>query len=373
MSFNGILQFPSPSTETPKISLREAAKKTHKTPKDKTKCSCTGTCQRGRCSCRSVGYYCSSHCHPKNRSCLNRDDDVVVTKIEKYDVVPRKLEIKSSQGETLSSDTALDGASVASILAKRKRKLMIREQPESRPAKIKKKEDLSKRSLKLIRNCSWLEDDHIDAANFLLKKQFPELLGLYPPTWAEDLSFPTVKYFFIQIINVNNQHWVTVAGFPPSLVHVYDSVYDYVSETTKMQVATIMCSAESSITFKLHKIQFQQGTSDCGAFAIAYAADLAYGNDPASFRYKQDELRPHLLDCLEKKILLPFPKADTFYPRKPKLDKVSIFCLCRLPDNGEEKMACCVICDEWYHKSCENIPKDVFKSSKKIWKCSKCN
>ncbi len=53
-------------------------------------------------------------------------------KIEKYDVVPRKLEIKSSQGETLSSDTALDGASVASILAKRKRKLMIREQSFSK-------------------------------------------------------------------------------------------------------------------------------------------------------------------------------------------------------------------------------------------------
>ena len=32
--------------------------------------------------------------------------------------------------------------------------------------------------------------------------------------------------------------------------------------------------------------QFQNGASDCGAYTIAFATDLAYGNNPASREYE---------------------------------------------------------------------------------------
>lgn len=164
---------------------------------------------------------------------------------------------------------------------------------------------------------------------------------------------------------------MTVAGVSSTLVHVYDSVYDYTLSDTKMQIAAILCSRESTITLKIHKVQFQKGHTDCGLFAIAYATDLAYGNDPASYIYKQEELGAHFLDSLDNNILSPFPK-DTAYPGRPKLEGFEIFCSCRLPDNYEERMAKCATCKEWYHQSCETIGNHIFEDSKILWKCSKC-
>ena len=43
----------------------------------------------------------------------------------------------------------------------------------------------------------------------------------------------------------------------PSLVHVYDSLYNTVHDDTVMQVAAIMHTAEHYVDFKVHKIQFQ--------------------------------------------------------------------------------------------------------------------
>ena len=143
-------------------------------------------------------------------------------------------------------------------------------------------------------------------------------------------------------------------------------------EDTRMQVASIMSTKESEITFKIHKVQYQKGSDDCGLFAIAYATDLAYGNDPVSCRYKQKELRAHFLDCLKKKEIVPFPR-DVICPTiKSKCEHVSVHCSCRLPDNGEEKMAQCGKCSIWYHQSCEEISDTVFELSTKSWLCSKC-
>ena len=78
------------------------------------------------------------------------------------------------------------------------------------------------------------------------------------------------------ILHVGGNHWITVAGvyISPSLVHVYDSLYNTVHDNTVMQVAAIMHTAEHYVDFKVHKIQFQSGTSDCGLFSIAYRFSL---------------------------------------------------------------------------------------------------
>ena len=54
-----------------------------------------------------------------------------------------------------------------------------------------------------------------------------------------------------------------------------------------------------------------------------------------------------------------------------------LFCSCRMPwdkQDGKRRathMACCDKCEEWFHRSCENIPDRVFKKMSQ-WKCSKC-
>ena len=251
------------------LSLREAAKKSQKGKRDKTKCLCSSTCKIGRCSCRCAGLSCSSHCHPKNFSCLNKE-------------VEDNSMLKSQQ--------------------QLKRKRIPQKTSEPKPK-------CQKRNVDAIKNGEWLGDQEIECANLLLRKQFPEIHGFHSPLLGQNFSFPVLKAFFIQILNAGN-HWVAVAGSSPSLVHVYDSVYDYTFESTKMQVASIMKSNESMITFKIHNTQFQKGSSDCGLFLIAYATDLAYGNDPASYRYDQTKLRSHFLECLRERISYTFSKTD---------------------------------------------------------------
>ena len=42
-------------------------------------------------------------------------------------------------------------------------------------------------------------------------------------------------------------------------------------------------------------------------------------------------------------------------------------------DKGLFKVSCC-ICEEWYHKNCENVNVSVFKDDKKAqqWMCKGC-
>ena len=136
---------------------------------------------------------------------------------------------------------------------------------------------------------------------------------------------------------------------------------------TQSQIVAIMCCPDTSITLKVEKTQFQKGGSDCGLFAT----DLCHGNNPASYRYDQDKLRSHLLECLRLKKMTPFP-SQLHRPGRPQTEHIRVYCSCHLPDHGKEKMAACDRCAEWYHISCENIPKAVVKNSGTFWICSKC-
>ena len=73
-------------------------------------------------------------------------------------------------------------------------------------------------------------------------------------------------------------------------------------------------------------VQNRQGISDCGLFAIAFATDLAYGNEPGSYKYDQAKLREHFLDCLSKNVMAPSPQKTPSQNKKPHIEKVHIFC-----------------------------------------------
>ena len=47
----------------------------------------------------------------------------------------------------------------------------------------------------------------------------------------------------------------------------------------KMQVASIIQTPASVLTFEIQKVQFQKGGADCGLFAIAFATDPCYVNN----------------------------------------------------------------------------------------------
>ena len=59
------------------------------------------------------------------------------------------------------------------------------------------------------------------------------------------------------------------------------------------------------VMIPVHK---QQESKDCGIFAIAIMASLAFDENPSCVSYKQNHLGTHLLDCFTNKRFTPFPK-----------------------------------------------------------------
>jgi hypothetical protein len=55
-------------------------------------------------------------------------------------------------------------------------------------------------------------------------------------------------------------------------------------------------------------MQKQEGTVDCGLFAIATALELCHHNNPAKIKFRQDKMREHFQKCLEQKKLTQFPR-----------------------------------------------------------------
>ena len=79
------------------------------------------------------------------------------------------------------------------------------------------------------------------------------------------------------------------------------------------------------ITADLMNVQRPKDSVDCGVFAVAYAADIIFGNNPVNSMYDVKLLRAHLIKCLENASLSPFPQVSSIGERKRKLvDSVDI-------------------------------------------------
>ena len=120
------------------------------------------------------------------------------------------------------------------------------------------------------------------------------------------------------------------------------------TKTSKHHITVLDCS---------HTIS-ERGS---GVYAIAYATGLCHGNNPASYRYNQDKMREHLLQCLKERKLTPFPSVCIRGPKPKNTKKIDVFRTCRLPHTVDEPVVLCPCCREWYHSTCEDIPKNIHK------------
>lgn len=144
---------------------------------------------------------------------------------------------------------------------------------------------LSEADLNEIKHGQKLTDRHIDAANHLLQKQFTDIRGLQTPLLGQGLHFKTVKAPFVQILFIRDGHWCTVTALDNKNVHVFDSSYRHVDDSTIIQTASILRTTANAISFHQNNVPLQDGTADCGLFAIAFAIEYCQGNEPAKFRY----------------------------------------------------------------------------------------
>ena len=132
----------------------------------------------------------------------------------------------------------------------------------------------------------------------------------------------------------------------------------------KEQIAALLFANEKTLTLEYKAVQVQQGSNDCGLFAIAFATSLCGGENPVEINYKQHLLCSHLLNCVTKQEISVFPRST----RKRKVTKsrgtetFELFCQCRLPEQG--RMIQCDHCQEWYHSECVTVPESIWKAKK---------
>ena len=68
-----------------------------------------------------------------------------------------------------------------------------------------------------------------------------------------------------------------------------------------------------------------------------------------------------------------FPSEKVHALPMVKKEKIKLYYTCRMPDlEGQENMAYCPKCHEWYHGSCEQIPATVVSNKKEKYLCSRC-
>ena len=73
----------------------------------------------------------------------------------------------------------------------------------------------------LEHHTKWLDDRIINHAQELIKRRYKDTDGLQDPSLQR---FATVDGKFVQVLFVNNDHWICVAGNKNNEVSVYDSV-----------------------------------------------------------------------------------------------------------------------------------------------------
>ena len=152
----------------------------------------------------------------------------------------------------------------------------------------------------------WLDDSVIDAAQTILKNQFPNIDGFQSCVLAETPCFRPVADNFAQIVNTHPKtgglHWITIttvnADICSANVNLYDSGLSYrVSSSVEMSIANILHSPSPTIKVHYMNSDVQKNGNDCGVYATANAVEICNGGRPENVEYIIEQMRSHLRLC----------------------------------------------------------------------------
>ena len=161
----------------------------------------------------------------------------------------------------------------------------------------------------LLSSDEWLDDDVINAVQFLLKQKY-KINGFQATLLSESLTMEPQRGAFIQVLIVRKSHWITVSTIdcPPSTINIYDSLHEMLPEKIKNLIADLMQSQHQTITVNYMNVQRQSNNGNCGPFALAYAASLCESQqDPTEIVYNECNMRQHLVSCIDNGDVTPFP------------------------------------------------------------------
>ena len=247
----------------------------------------------------------------------------------------------------------------------------------------RRRQNLDSADLNLITNGEMLNDAVINEAQTLLHEQFPGVGGLEDTTLGPIFMFSVQKGEFVQVLHDGNIHWVCISniGCKAHEINYYDSLRgSRVSWYLLQQIASIVHEEGPELVINSKKVQKQNNGVDCGLYALAFATSLVNGIKPEDETYSVEDLRPHLLQCLQEGGMKQFPRESASRHQRVKVTttvKLNLYCHCRMPWKPSDSevrgmaMAECDICLKWFHQKCEIIHDSIFRDGGS-WTCSDC-
>ena len=155
-----------------------------------------------------------------------------------------------------------------------------------------------------------LTDKYINFAQKLLSRKYRLISGLKSTLTLSKPKRLTTKTSSnaLQILHCRGCHWIVASTINTYLkVTVYDSLYSTIDEPTEK---TLKKMFGAKVEIKVVDGPKQDGTTDCGLFAIATCVSLA-SDVTLPTKFDQSTMRKHLVECFEKLSLEPFPVVAT--------------------------------------------------------------
>jgi hypothetical protein len=172
----------------------------------------------------------------------------------------------------------------------------------------------------ILESSEWLNDGIISAAQNMLQAQTRgKLFGWQSTQFSKREGLFSVvppSSPFVQVLHTGNCHWVTTSnvnvhggGCYKDTIGVYDSGRPITvhSDVIKSICYFFKCKGDV-LRLDILNVIPQPNANDCGVHALAYATELAYGEDPVTCNWDMKEMRRHLLQCMESGVMTRFPK-----------------------------------------------------------------
>ena len=185
----------------------------------------------------------------------------------------------------------------------------------------------------LLSKHGWLTDEHIDAAQYLMRELGTGVGGLIcVPAMTYSCSRFAVVQDPNQVIQCHNigGHWVTSSSTTGNIL-VYESLSTSLNDSLKQQLVHLyrgLQKDDGSLEITVVLQQRQKGGLDCGLFCIANAMALASGINPCSISWSQNSMRGNLLQCFQQKRMELFTHVPKHTSCHESHYVVSIYCLC---------------------------------------------
>ena len=112
----------------------------------------------------------------------------------------------------------------------------------------------------LLDPVGWLTDSLIDAAQTLLKRQFPGSYGLQRVSLGQIMAFTIQHGPFVQVLHSPlGNHWIAIERTEHNEVKVYDSLYPSITSMLKAQIACLLCTQQGEIPLSQMDVTRQVG------------------------------------------------------------------------------------------------------------------